>query len=178
MTPHTTLAYVFWHQPRPDVGTEEYESALRAFHARLADAEVPGFLGSWSVRASTVPWLGGGAGYEDRYLVADFTALGELSMAAVAGGQQASHDAAAASAVDGTAGLYRLISGDVQRQATSASWFGKPAGVAYPDFLADLDIGGSALWQRQLTLGPTPEFQATGLAPLPFAEYEIELAAL
>jgi hypothetical protein len=171
-----TLAYVFWHRPRVD--SAGYDAALRAFHASLADTDIPGFLGSWTARTSALPWLGDQPAYEDRYLVTDFTALGVLNEAAVAAQRRAVHDAAAVRAADGIAGVYRLVGGTGGRSATSASWFGKPAGRSYRDFLSDLDIGDGSLWQRQMTLGPTPEFQVTGLAPLAAAELQIDLAAL
>lgn len=171
-----TLAYVFWHRPRVDaVG---YDGALRAFHASLADTDIPGLLGSWTVRTSALPWLGDQPAYEDRYLVTDFTALGVLNEAAVAAQRRAVHDSAAARAAEGSAGVYRLIAGSVDRSATSASWFGKPDGTSYRDFLGNLDTGDGALWQRQMTLGPTPEFQVTGLAPLAAADLQIDLKAL
>lgn len=37
------LAYVFWHWPRPDASTDDYESRQRAFHASLA-ASPPRFF--------------------------------------------------------------------------------------------------------------------------------------
>lgn len=162
------LAYVFWHTPRPGVEPAEYEASLRAFHRRLVDIGVPGFGGSWTVRLAEVPWLGGRRGYEDRYLVADFTALGALNEMAAG---PAEHDTAARMAEHGIAGVYRLIRGVADPGATAARWLSKPDGVPYPEFLAGLDVGSAALWQRQMTLGPTPEFQIVGagdmeLAPL------------
>ena len=173
-----TLAYVFWHRPNPEVEPAEYERALREFHARLADAGIPGFLDSWSARVSNLPWLDDLPGYEDRYLVADFTALGVLNDAAVAAPQRAVHDAAAVRSAAGIAGIYRLVTGTALRSATAASWFGKPEGMPYQAFLDDLDLGDCALWQRQLTLGPTPEFQATGLTALAGAAEQLDLAVL
>jgi hypothetical protein len=167
-----SLAYVFWHRPRAGTNPAEYESSLRAFHRRLTDLDIPGFGGSWTVRLAEVPWLGGRPGYEDRYLVADFAALGVLNEIAA---RPAEHDTAARMAEHGIAGIYRLIRGVADPGATAASWLSKPDGVPYPEFLAGLDIGSAAqqvaLWQRQMTLGPTPEFQVIGagdteLAPL------------
>lgn len=163
----TALAYVFWHQARPGVEPPEYEGALRDFHRRLAGAGVEGFLGSWSVRLPAIPWLADGPGYEDRYLIADFTSLGVLNAAAVAGPQRRQHDAAAARAAGGIAGLYGCVHGDPSAAAEAAVWFGKPDGRGYADFLAECaPRPGETLWQRQLTLGPTPEFQLTGTPPL------------
>src|SRR5579875_133408 len=167
-SPVMRLSYVFWHCPRAGVDREEYEETLRAFHRRLADIDPPGFGGSWTVRLTEVPWLNDQPGYEDRYLVADFAALGALNDAAA---RPAEHAAAARMSGHGIAGVYRLIRGTADPAATAATWLGKPDGVSYPEFLDRLDIGGSALWQRQMTLGPTPEFQIIGagtmtLAPL------------
>lgn len=163
-----SLAYVFWHTPRPGTDRPEYEESLRAFHRKLADIEIPGFGDSWTVRLAEVPWLGGRPGYEDRYLVADFTALGVLNDMAA---RPAEHDTAARMAAHGIAGIYRLIRGVADPGATAAHWLSKPDGVPYPEFLDGLDVGQAALWQRQMTLGPTPEFQIIGagdteLAPL------------
>jgi hypothetical protein len=41
--------------------------------------------------------------------------------------------------------------------ARRAPWFGKTAGVSYDGFFRRLGGRGS-LWQRQIVLGPTPEF--------------------
>jgi len=175
MWPDMSLSYVFWHRPRPGADIDEYESALRAFHARLAVAGIPGFTTSWTVRLPSVPWLDARPGYEDRYLVADFTALGVLNEAAVAAPQKAVHDAAAVHTADGIAGIYRLIGGAATPTATSASWLSKPEGVTYQAFLDGVDIGAGALWQRQMTLGPTPEFQLVGG---PAGTDDIEIAPL
>lgn len=163
-----TLAYVFWHCPRADTDLTEYEESLRAFHHRLGEIQPTGFGGSWTVRLSEVPWLGGRPGYEDRYLVADFAALGALNDVAA---RPVEHTTAARMAEHGIAGIYRLIRGVADPGAAAAYWMSKPDGVPYPEFLDGLDIGDAALWQRQMTLGPTPEFQVIGagdmeLAPL------------
>ena len=55
-------------------------------------------------------------------------------------------------------GVYRLVAGEPKPGATSAAWLSKPAGRTYPEFLAELGALGSAAWQRQMVLGPTPEF--------------------
>lgn len=174
-----TLSYVFWHCPRPDVHRDEYEESLRAFHRKLAEMAIPGFGGSWTARLTEVPWLGDQPGstgrlrsacsaphYEDRYLVDDFTALGALNDAAA---RPAEHDTAARLAQHGIAGIYRLIRGEADPGATAAHWLHKPDGLPYPDFLNGLDIGPAALWQRQMTLGPTPEFQVVGAGDMPLA---------
>ncbi|MFX9672996.1 hypothetical protein ABTO96_19615, partial [Acinetobacter baumannii] len=42
-------------------------------------------------------------------------------------------------------------------------WFAKPADATYADFHRRMAPGpGAALWQRQLVLGPAPEYRRTG----------------
>lgn len=157
------LAYVFWHWPRPDVPAAAYEAVQRRFHAALEAAPPPGFLGSRSVAIAGASWAaGGGPAYEDWYFVEGSAALDPLNEAAVTASRQSAHDAAAAAADGGTAGLYLLrlgVAGDPPRTAT---WFVKPAGMSYGALFAMLgplvDAEGAALWGRQMTLGPTPEF--------------------
>lgn len=151
------LAYVFWHRPAPETASGPYERALAGFHLALAAAPPPGFRRSWAFRLAEVPWLSG-LGYEDWYLVDDFAALGELNEAAVSASRQAPHDAVAGLAADGTAGVYRLVAGEPNPGATRATWLSKPAGETYPAFLAEIGAPGASAWQRQMTLGPAPEF--------------------
>jgi hypothetical protein len=142
-----TLAYVFWHQPRSGANRAEYEDALLRFHARLRDVRVPGSLGSTTARIPTVPWLPGG-GYEDWYYVEDFTALGALNAGAIDAAHGATHDAVAGLAGPGAGGLYRLVSGPRDSPSDRHVWLAHAA-----------EIDGS-LWQRQMVLGPAPEFCA------------------
>ncbi|UGS35423.1 hypothetical protein [Capillimicrobium parvum] len=145
------LAYVFWHRPAPGVVAADYEAPLDAFHHSI------GVPSAWfAVRG--LPWIpDGGDGYEDWYLVDDFTALGELNERAVSGPRQVPHDAAAAAAAWGIAGLYLLKRGEPRLDGVRfAAWRAKPAGVTYDAFEASLP--GRAAWQRQMTLGPTPEY--------------------
>jgi hypothetical protein len=164
------LAYVFWHWRRPDVDADRYEAAQRAFHDVLAAEPSAGFRGSFSHALSGAPWANaGGEAYEDWYLVDGSAALDPLNTAAVTAARQAPHDAAAALAAGGTAGLYRLRIGAVERGPAVAHWFAKPAGVSYPQFLAMLEgpvqAARGALFMRQMTLGPTAE--CVLLAPEP-----------
>src|SRR5205823_11608197 len=100
------LAYVFWHWRRPNVSTSDYALRQRTFHAALAAAPSAGFLRSFSRRLSGASWANDGAeAYEDWYLVDDYGALGELNQAAISASRSAPHDAAAALAAAGTAGL-------------------------------------------------------------------------
>ena len=168
------LAYVFWHRPaEPDAG--EYVAALAGFQSALADARVPGFRGASVHAVPVLPWSEA-PGYEDWYLVDGSAALDPLDEAAISGARQAPHDAAAACAAWGTAGLYRLRLGAPASDAHShACWLAKPAGLRYPEFLERLapavEGAGAALWGRQMTLGPTPEFCLLSnreIAALPF----------
>ena len=130
------LAYVFWHRPADGISVEDYEARLRAFHETLD-------VVSAAFRLHQLPWRHEG-GYEDWYLVEDWTALGELNEAAVAAARKGEHDAAARLAGAGWAGIYRLIRGVPE----------PPAGVHWqPDAPGEGDH-----WQRQMTLGPAPEF--------------------
>lgn len=155
------LAYVFWHGPG-DSGTEAYVESLAAFQAALSEAGVPGFLGASVHAVPALPWSEG-AGYEDWYRVEGSAALDPLDEAAVSGARQKAHDAAAARSAWGTAGLYRLRRGaPVDADVSYACWLAKPPGVRYPEFFEALapvcEATGGALWGRQMTLGPTPEF--------------------
>lgn len=147
------LAYVFWHRPAPDVPRAAYEARLGAFHAAI------GVPSAW-FRVGALPWMPGDEdGYEDWYLVDDFAALGELNVRAVTGSRRAPHDAAAAGAAWGTAGVYALKRGEPRlEEVRFASWHHKPRGRSHEAFEAELR--GASVWQRQLVLGPTPEYVA------------------
>lgn len=165
------LAYVFWHWPRSGVSQDEYERLQRRFHAALRDAPSIGFLGSHTDAIGAVPWSGdGGPAYEDWYHIENGTALEPLNEAAVTASRRSPHDAAAAVAAGGTAGLYRLRMGSVETAPTVAAWFGKPEGMTYAglDELLESSVrsGGGLLWYRQMVLGPTPEFCLRSAAPV------------
>jgi hypothetical protein len=133
------LAYVFWHWPRADVAAAAYETVQRRFHATLRDNPPPRFLGSRSLAVAGARWA-----------------------AAVSPAYRGPHDAAAAAAEGGTAGLYRLRQGAAADPPLAAAWFTKPPGMSYVALFAMLEpliaAEGAALWARQMTLGPTPEF--------------------
>ena len=165
------LAYVFWHWKRAAVDAGDYEDRQRAFHAALASEPSDGYERSSCSRLSGAPWAAGGAAaYEDWYLVRDFAALGVLKDAAITASRQAPHDAAAAAALGGTAGVYALQLGAALPVPTHAYWFGKPEGMSYREVFTALApaIGeaGAALWLRQLVLGPAGEFCLHARAPL------------
>ena len=177
------LSYTFWHWKQPAAGAAEYEARQRAFHAALAAAPPAGFSRSLSVAIAGAPWAnGGGDAYEDWYYVRDFGDLGALNEAAVTASRQAPHNAAAALAAGGAAGLYRLTLGALpEAPPRSAQWFDKPAGVRYDQLFAAMapavERSRGALWMRQMVLGPSTEFclQAGAPAELPLG---IEAAAL
>jgi hypothetical protein len=174
-----TLAYTFWHCPRPEIDATGYESDLRAFHERLAAVPIPGFVASWSLSVADLPWLAG-AGYEDWYLVDDFAALGTLNEHAVDAAHAQTHDAMAYAVQKGAGGVYALIAGDPLARTGWCGWFSKQDGIRYPQLRAELAQQLSegtinAVWQRQLVLGPAPEFRI--LAPVPVTVPGAELTA-
>jgi hypothetical protein len=174
--PASPLAYVFWHWRRAGVPEASYVELQRRFHAALAAAPPPGFVDSGSAAIRGVVWAAaGGDAYEDWYLVEGTAALDPLNQAAVTAGRQPPHDAAAAAAQGGTAGLYRLRAGGATVHRTAA-WFAKPGGMSYGELYATLEPlvhrTDGALWGRQMVLGPSPEFclhtpEPVGL-PAPF----------
>ena len=161
------LAYVFWHWRAAAAAASDYEERLRRFHAVFAAGRPAGFVRSAAYGVTGVTdaaWLPPGiAAYEDWYLLENSAALDAINEAAVSGARREPHDAAASRAAGGTAGLYRLRAGDpaIETQRV-AIWLAKPAGMSYDAFygaLAPLTARpGVALWGRQMTLGPTPEF--------------------
>jgi GNAT superfamily N-acetyltransferase len=163
-----TVAYVFWHRPRPDADPGSYVEALTRFHGALTAEPPRGLLASWSLRVGAPPWPDAGGGWlEDWYVLRGLGALGTLERAAVDARRRGSHDAAAAGTGEGTAGVYGLVGGDPIPSAdlAAATWLAKPDGEAYETFIpALLDAAGpdASVWQRRLTLGPTPEFAVVG----------------
>jgi len=141
------LAYLFWHQPQPGVDRDAYEDAQRAFHARLEAS-------SASFRLDALPFREA-EGYEDWYLVDDWRGLGELNAAAVDAGRRADHDLAASMSGRGWGGVYQLLRGPVS-PPQEASWIEKPRGESLERFLSAIEA--EAIWQRQMVLGPAPEF--------------------
>jgi hypothetical protein len=150
------LAYVFWHWPRVAEPRGPYESTLIAFHRALAEHRPPGFRGSRVLRTGRRPWAPAELTYEDWYFVEDFAALGALNEAAVAGPRKAPHDSVAALPLGGAGGLYLHRGGDVP-SPRSASFRSKPSGVSDDAYVAGLPLE-IELWQRQMVLGPAPEF--------------------
>lgn len=155
------LAYVFWHWPSPGVEHDRYAERLVAFHRALRGGPPPGFRGSRVLAIDGAPWAPGSPAYEDWYLLDDFAALGALNEAAITAARQAPHDAVARLAGGGAGGVYRRLrpGGAVPGEVR---WLSKPAGEPYATFLARLPP--TECWQRQLVLGPAPEFCVFGPA--------------
>jgi hypothetical protein len=165
-----TLAYTFWHRPMADVESAAYERDLDSFHAHLAAPAIPGLAGSRTLRVPDLPWQPGG-GYEDWYLVDGFGALADLATGAVDAAHRSSHAALARAAGNGAGGLYGLVAGAAFAPAAWAGWYVKNPGVGYPALLAALvtlagDERIAAAWQRQLVLGPAPEFRVEAAGPV------------
>jgi hypothetical protein len=158
------LAYVFWHAPAGGTDGAEYERALRAFHLVLQDVRPAGFLGSAALRVTGAPWLPGGQGYEDWYLIEDFADLGTLNEAAVAGRPLDPHDAVAHRSAHGAGGVYASWVGPPEVPVESTTWFAKAPGTSYEELRSAVR---APTWQRQLVLGPAPEFCAAAGAPVP-----------
>ena len=145
------LAYVFWHQPAPGIESDDYESRLQAFHDRMQSDPPAGFLESAAFRVSGLPWLDG-PGYEDWYLVDGWAAVGVLNDSAVDAHHAPDHDAVAVHAGAGAGAIYRHIAGELHlADSGRADWSHKR-----PE--AGPEPAEEALWQRQLVLGPAPEF--------------------
>jgi hypothetical protein len=169
------LAYVFWHWPLPTIAVHDYTDRLSTFHQSLHNNAFPAFHSAHVFQIENAPW-GPPAQtlYEDWYLVETFAALGVLNEIAVGAANKAPHDQAAHYAADGKAGVYQLCAGDMKPDhAHVACWFGKPAGMTYQTFFSVIrplvEEHRGTLWQRQMTLGPTPEFcwHARSAPPLP-----------
>ena len=157
------LAYVFWHAPAPGGDRAAYEDALWSFHAALRDDPPEGFLRSTALRVTGAPWLPGGAGYEDWYLVGGFAGLGALNEAAVSGHRRRPHDDVARRSGHGAGGVYALWTGAPEVPAPAATWCTKASGSSYEALRSGLS---GTTWQRQLVLGPAPEL-CVGGGPVP-----------
>jgi len=163
------LAYLFWHRPEPGADREEYERAQERFHRSLAQRPPDGFRASLALHVSELSWLSGeGPGYEDWYVVEDWTALGVLRQAAVGQAHSRAHERAATHSRQGAGAVYRLLDGQLRTLAPStAVWVQPDRGQDTDDMAAMLLDGASAgtLWQRELVLGPAPEYCLLAEAP-------------
>ena len=166
------LAYVFWHWPQPGVDAETYVDHLVSFHRTLNANKPVGFNGSRVFQMHGVSWLDTtGDAYEDWYLLDDSSALDRINEAAVSGPCEAPHNLVAREAAGGTAGLYRIKIGSPFSEPRFALWLSKPTVISYADFYTKLEpIITGALWQRQMTLGPTTEFLIHSATPIQLPE--------
>ena len=168
------LAYVFYHWKRSDVTAADYEKRLRDFHRALNQYPSTGFTNSWCVALTGAPWANaGGESWEDWYLVGGSADLDPLNDAAISASRQAPHDKAASAAAGGTAGLYRLKMGTVLSAPRFSVWFGKPADWSYAQLYERLQSvagGSTALWVRQMVLGPAHEFCLHSNSPIELPE--------
>jgi hypothetical protein len=155
------LAYVFWHWPAATVEHERYVERLVAFHRAVRAAPPPGFRGSRVLAIEGAPWAGSSHAFEDWYLVDDFAALGGLNEAATTVALQGPHEAIARLAGGGAGGVYRMLSFG-RGVPDVARWCSKPAGESYAAFIGRLPAAEA--WQRQMVLGPAPEFCILGSA--------------
>ena len=163
------LAYVFWHWPQPGVDAATYVDHLVSFHRTLNANKPAGFNGSRVFRMRGASWLDTTSdAFEDWYFVDDSAALDRINEAAVSGPCEAPHNLVAREAAGGTAGLYRIKIGDAFTDPRFALWLSKPSGLSYADFYEALAaiVSGGALWQRQMTLGPTTEFVIHSADPI------------
>lgn len=168
------LAYVFWHWPGEGQDRVLYVQRLLEFHEALRSDPPKGFVDSLAHRIEYAPWdTESRALFEDWYLLEGFAALGELNEAAVDRSRRAHHDKIAGMSLDGRGGLYRLIHGVFENAPRSSLWFAKPPDRPYADFIESwrfwLEGSGATLWQRQMVLGPAPEFCALFLQAFPRA---------
>jgi hypothetical protein len=160
------LAYVFWHERRADADAQAYRSDAAELHRRLAASAFDGFAGSRTFAIDALPWRdGGGAFFEDWYVLRESSALDALEASAVSGDRSPPHDRLASAVAWGAGGLYRLRAGTAGGDQLAAQWFTKPAGMRYSELDAVLSAVVSpehAVWQRRMVLGPGPEFCVAG----------------
>lgn len=161
------LAYIFWHAATASADLREYAKRLHAFHQKLMETPPDGLLASHTWQTEAVSWLNAPHVFEDWYVMADTSHLDALAKGAVSHHVGADHDAVARLAAEGTAALYkpaRRVRAEVD--GLHATWFSKPAGMSYDELYARLDqqdpSNADRLWQRFLTLGPSPEFCLVG----------------
>ena len=156
------LAYVFWHWPAAGVDRDAYEQRVSAFHQAL---ELPG---SRTFRLARAPYAGQPAApYEDWYPVEGWAQLGTLNERAVSGARRDPHDATAALAGQGAGAIYARVQAN-SVDGRFAAWLSKPVGITYDDFVTELCAATpqAAIWQRQMVLGPAPEFGVFASEPL------------
>jgi len=159
------LAYLFWHWRYPHVDKASYQQHLFDFHDALRTQKPHGFQYSTVFQVEHAPWIDTeGEVYEDWYMVNNFAALEALNEGAASGSCREPHNRVASQAAGGAGGLYQLRAGEPGlATARVALWFAKPSGMSYEVLYAALQPGveqaAGSLWQRQMVLGPAPEFR-------------------
>jgi hypothetical protein len=142
-----TLAYVFWHWPAQSGG---YEEAIARFHEAL------GRPGTATFRLEAAPFDADDPPYEDWYPVEDWAAIGHLNDFAVTGERKPPHDAVAQRSRKGAGAVFKLVEGTLPiRDVTFAAWTSERPRSE-----------GAAIWQRQLVLGPAPEYAVLAASPV------------
>ena len=159
------LAYVFWHWRYSHVDKTAYQKRIIDFQEMLCTHKPSGFQYSTVFQIEHVPWgRGDNEMYEEWYVLDNSAALDVLNEAAVTRHCKEPHKQVARDAAGGTGGLYRLYAGEPDlATARIALWFSKPSGMTYENFYRilqpEVQQSAGSLWQRQMTLGPTPEFR-------------------
>ena len=144
-----TLAYVFWHWPAE---AEGYEERMQAFHTGLGRRDTVTF------RLERAPFEDPEPPYEDWYPVPDWAAVGELNHFAVRGAAKGPHDAVAAMSRRGAGAIYKRIWGELPLgEVTFAAWSSRRP---------EPQRWHAAIWQRQLVLGPAPEYAVLAGSPV------------
>jgi hypothetical protein len=148
-----SLAYVFWHWPAANADRDAYEAVARRFHAAL------GRPGTATFRLGRAPFDSGEPPYEDWYPVADWAAVGELNDYAVTGDRKPPHDEIADASRKGAGAIFRRLGdGPPLHEVRFAAWT-----PARPERLENV-------WQRQLVLGPAPEYAVLAASPVDVPE--------
>jgi hypothetical protein len=167
------LHFVFFHWPQLTVDRGVYKERLMHFHERLREA-LPraGYPGSVVFEMDNPPGvLFQGRLFSDWYAVNAWNFIERFKTTAV-GEVVTEHNAVAQWMAGGAGAMYDVRGGTNAPPvaARSSYWFSKPPGMSYAALDAQLApliaMPDVTLWQRQLVLGPTPEFVLTSPEPL------------
>lgn len=149
------IAYQFFHHLQDGADEVEYEAGLRHFHVALAEAGIPGFVGSRTCQTDDY-------GYFDWYVMETSATLDRLNDAAVTGSRTPLHDTVAVHAVNFAGKLLKLAAGTYDSDFGFEIRLSKPRGMTYADFYRRLEPWtgrpDTSLWRRMMVLGPGPEF--------------------